>query len=124
MVRVELIIINVVVHLFEALDVNGNVDLRHVWEAKCGEHQRKVECHVVFFQQRIDDSAQSSVGTLLVIAEVEALLDGRQNHELDLLLVWVSLENMDGCLTRSDHWTYENVLNLDLVRMTLSVLTL
>jgi hypothetical protein len=64
------------------------------------------------------------MSSLFVIAQIQTLLNGREDNELDILPIGVTLEDMDRGFACSQHGAHEYCLDINVVRMLLSSLTL
>jgi hypothetical protein len=64
------------------------------------------------------------MSSLLIIAQIQALLNGREDNELDILPIGVALEDVDRGFACSQHGAHENCLDINVVRMLLSSLAL
>lgn len=64
------------------------------------------------------------MSSLLIIAQIQALLNGREDNELDILTIGVALEDVDCGFACSQHGAHEYCLDINVVRMLLSSLTL
>jgi hypothetical protein len=64
------------------------------------------------------------MSSLFIVAQIQALLYGREDNELDILPVGVALENVDCGFASSQHGAHENCLDINVVRMLLCSFTL
>lgn len=64
------------------------------------------------------------ISSLFVIAQIQALLNGREDNELDILPVRVALEDVDCGFASPQHGAHEHCLYINVVRVLLCSLAL
>ncbi len=64
------------------------------------------------------------ISALLIIAQVKSFLDRWKNNELNVFLVRVRLENVNGSLACSHHGAYKYVFDVDMIGVFLCCLAL
>lgn len=64
------------------------------------------------------------MSSLFIIAQIQALLNGREDNELDILTIGVALEDVDRGFACSQHGAHEYRLDINVISMLLCSLAL